>query len=77
MIRDCQCDFIKISNALSGKKAEEADVAFVRNIIGTKIGIKIDGGVKTLERALQIFVSGSDLIGMSATIAVAKEALGR
>jgi deoxyribose-phosphate aldolase len=77
IIRDCECDFVKISNALSGKKAEEADVQFVRGIIGPKIGIKIDGGVKTLERALQIFNSGADRIGMSATIAVAKEALGR
>ena len=76
IIRDCECDFVKISNALSGKKAEEADVEFVRNIIGNKIGIKIDGGVKTLERALQLFNSGADRIGMSATIAVAKEALG-
>ena len=73
MIRDCSCDYVKISNALSGKKAEEADVAFVRNIVGSKVGIKIDGGVKTLQRALEIFASGADRIGMSATIAVAKE----
>ena len=77
IIKDCRCDFVKISNALSGKKAEEADVEFVRSIIGSKIGIKIDGGVKTLERAMQIFQSGADRIGMSATIAVAKEALGK
>jgi len=76
IIRDCECDFVKISNALSGKKAEEADVQFVRGIVGPKIGIKIDGGVKTLERSLQIFNAGADRIGMSATIAVVKEALG-
>ena len=76
IIRDCGCDFVKISNALSGKKAEEADVQFVRGIVGTKIGIKIDGGVKTLARTLEILGSGADRIGMSATIAVAKEALG-
>jgi len=75
MIAGCGCDFVKISNALSGKKAEEADVQFVRNIVGSKVGIKIDGGVKTLQRALEIFASGADRIGMSATIAVAKEAL--
>ena len=77
MIRQCQCDFVKISNALTGKSAEEADVQFVRNIVGSKTGIKIDGGVKTLDRAMQIFGSGADRIGMSATITVAKEALGR
>jgi len=77
LIRECACDFVKISNALSGKKAEEADVQFVRGIVGDKVGIKIDGGVKTLARTLEILGSGADRIGMSATIAVAKEALGR
>jgi deoxyribose-phosphate aldolase len=76
IIRDCSCDFVKISNALTGKRAEEADVQFVRAIVGNKVGIKIDGGVKTLERALEVFASGADRIGMSATIDVAKAALG-
>jgi len=75
MIRDCGCDFVKISNALSGNKAEEKDVLFVRSLVGSKVGIKIDGGVKTLIRTLEIFGAGADRIGMSATIAVAKEAL--
>jgi len=77
LIRDCACDFVKISNVLSGKKAEEADVQFVRSIVGDKVGIKIDGGVKSLERALELFAAGADRIGLTATIAVAKEALGR
>ena len=77
MIRECACDFVKISNVLSGKKAEEADVQFVRSIVGDKVGIKIDGGVKSLERALEIFSSGADRIGLTATIAVAREALER
>jgi deoxyribose-phosphate aldolase len=76
LIRECACDFVKISNALSGKKAEETDVRFVRGIVGGAVGIKIDGGVKTLERTLEILGAGADRIGMSATIAVAKEALG-
>jgi deoxyribose-phosphate aldolase len=76
LIRECSCGFVKISNALSGKRAEEADLQFVRGIVGDKVGIKIDGGVKTLERALQLFEAGADRIGLSATIAVAKEALG-
>jgi deoxyribose-phosphate aldolase len=77
IIRESSCDFVKISNALSGKKAEEADVKFVRSIVGDKVGIKIDGGVKTLERALEIFASGADRIGVSATIDIAKAALER
>jgi deoxyribose-phosphate aldolase len=44
-------------------------------LVGSKVGIKIDGGVKTLQRTLEILNSGADRIGMSATIAVAREAL--
>jgi deoxyribose-phosphate aldolase len=77
LIREVSCDFVKIQNVISGKKAEETDVQFVRGIVGSKVGIKIDGGVKTLERALEIFGAGADRIGLSATVAVAKEALGR
>ncbi|MDR2661484.1 MAG: deoxyribose-phosphate aldolase [Treponema sp.] len=76
LIRECACDFVKISNALTGKKAEEADLRFVREMVGPKVGIKIDGGVKTLARTLELFGAGADRIGMSATIAVAGEALG-
>jgi deoxyribose-phosphate aldolase len=77
LIRDVSCDFLKIQNVLSGKKAEEEDVKFVRGIVGAKVGIKIDGGVKTLERALEVFGAGADRIGLTASVAVAKEALSR
>jgi deoxyribose-phosphate aldolase len=73
LIRECGLDFVKISNALSGKKAEEADIRFVRGLVGDTVGIKIDGGVKTLERTLQILAAGADRIGMSATFAVVNE----
>jgi deoxyribose-phosphate aldolase len=76
LIRDVSCDFVKIQNVLSGKKAEEGDVKFVRGIVGPKVGIKIDGGVKTLETALGLFNAGADRIGLTATAAVSQEALG-
>jgi len=76
LINDLSCDFVKIQNVLSGKKAEEADVKFVRGIVGPKVGIKIDGGIKTLETALGLFNAGADRLGLTATAAVAQEALG-
>jgi deoxyribose-phosphate aldolase len=77
LIRDVSCDFVKIQNVLSGKKAEVEDVRFVRNLVGPKVGIKIDGGVKTLETALTLFNAGADRIGLTASAAVAQEALSR
>lgn len=49
IIRSSGVEFCKISNALIGKKAECEDVKYVRSILEGGIGIKIDGGVKTLE----------------------------
>ena len=74
IIRSSGVQFCKISNALTGKKAEVDDVKYVRSILGRGIGIKIDGGVKTLETAMTLFDAGADRIGLSASVAVAEEA---
>lgn len=75
LIRSSGVSFVKISNALSGQKAAVADVKFVRSIVGRGVGIKIDGGVKTLETAQALFAAGADRIGLSASVAIAQEAL--
>ena len=74
MIRSSGVDFVKISNALTGKKAAEEDCRFVRGIVGRGPGIKIDGGVKTLEKALSIFESGATRIGLTSALAICDEA---
>ena len=75
IIRDCKADFVKIQNMLSGKGADCEDVRFVRSIVGPSVGIKIDGGVKTLEFANELIAAGADRIGLTATEKIAKEAL--
>lgn len=69
--------FVKISNALSGKKACVEDVKFVRERVGLGVKIKIDGGVKTLDTALALFNAGADRIGLTATKAICEEAAKR
>ncbi len=77
LIKSSGVDFVKISNFLSGKKAEPEDVKYVRSVLGRGIGIKIDGGVKTLETALSLFAAGADRIGLTASAAIAEEARKR
>ena len=77
IIRSSGVQFCKISNALTGKKAVVEDVKYVRSILGRGIGIKIDGGVKTLETAMTLFYAGADRIGLSASVSVAQEALNK
>jgi deoxyribose-phosphate aldolase len=63
-------DFIKISNALTGKKAVVEDVKFVRSIIGKGIGIKIDGGVKDAATVSTLLAAGANRVGCSASVQI-------
>ena len=58
-------DFIKISNALTGNKACVEDVKFVRSIVGNKVGIKIDGGVRSEAIAINLLCAGANRFGVS------------
>jgi len=66
----CGVDFIKISNALTGKKACVEDVNFVRRQIGDKMGIKIDGGIKTADTAYGLIAAGANRLGCSASVKI-------
>ncbi|MBQ9941599.1 MAG: deoxyribose-phosphate aldolase [Christensenellaceae bacterium] len=77
MIKNSGVEFLKISNFLSGKKAAPEDAKYVRSIVGRGVGIKIDGGVKTLETAMSLFAAGADRIGLTAGVAIAQEAMKR
>lgn len=73
LIKRCGVDYIKISNALTGKKAVVEDVKFVRSIVGTGIGIKIDGGVKTAATVKELLAAGANRIGASASVKIVTE----
>ena len=66
----CGVDYIKISNALSGKKACVEDVQFVRSVIGNKAGIKIDGGIKDADFASTLLGAGANRLGCSASVKI-------
>ncbi len=63
-------DFIKISNALTGKKALAEDVRFVRGIVGSSIGIKIDGGIATAEKVRELMAAGAQRFGCSKSVEI-------
>ena len=67
--------YIKIQNITSGHGARVEEIMNVRGILGDKIKIKIDGGVKTLNHAMKLLNAGASRIGLTATRAVAEAAL--
>ncbi|MDD3401093.1 MAG: deoxyribose-phosphate aldolase [Eubacteriales bacterium] len=70
IIERSRAPYLKISNALTGKKAAAEDVTFVRKQIGTRIGIKIDGGIKTAQTICELQAAGAQRFGCSASVAI-------
>jgi deoxyribose-phosphate aldolase len=63
-------DFVKISNALSGKKASAEDVRFVRGVLGSGIGIKIDGGIADAQTVRELMAAGAGRFGCSKSVQI-------
>ena len=77
MIKESGAAFVKIQNVLSGKAADPADIKFVKELLGNNVRIKIDGGVKTPEKAKELVSAGADRIGLTATFDIAGKIEGR
>ncbi len=75
MIPQCGAGYLKVQNMLSGHGARVEEIRLVRSVIGDSVRIKIDGGVKTLEKAIELFDAGADRIGLTATAAICDSAL--
>jgi len=63
-------DFVKTSTGFSKGGATAGDIALMRRIVGSAMGVKASGGVRTREDALAMVASGADRIGASASVKI-------
>ena len=70
MAKEAGVDYIKISNALSGKKASAEDVRFVRGVLGSTIGIKIDGSISDEKTIRELAAAGACRFGCSRSVQI-------
>jgi deoxyribose-phosphate aldolase len=63
-------DFVKTSTGFSNSGATASDVALMRRVVGTAMGVKAAGGVRSREEALEMVASGADRIGASASVKI-------
>ncbi len=63
-------DFVKTSTGFSSKGAENDKVELMRSVVGTKMGVKASGGIKTFEDAISMINSGANRIGTSNSIQI-------
>ena len=65
-------DYVKISNALTGKNALVEDVRFVRGVLGPGMGIKIDGNITTVKTAKELMAAGATRCGSARAVQIIK-----
>jgi deoxyribose-phosphate aldolase len=62
--------FVKTSTGFGKGGATVEDLELMRRIVGSEIGVKASGGVRTAEDALKMAQAGANRIGASASVAI-------
>ena len=62
--------FVKTSTGFGKGGATVEDIALMRRIVGTEIGVKASGGVRTAEDAVRMAQAGANRLGASASVAI-------
>lgn len=69
-------DFVKTSTGFGGGGATTTDIALMRKIVGSEIGVKASGGVRTFQEAQAMVAAGATRIGASAGVMIVKAERG-
>jgi len=70
LARDIGADFVKTSTGFNKSGATAADIALMRRTVGSAMGVKASGGVRTFEDAVLMIQAGATRLGASASIAI-------
>lgn len=62
--------FVKTSTGFGSGGATVEDVRLLRRAVGSRLGVKASGGIRTLEGALALLAAGADRLGCSAGVAL-------
>ncbi len=62
--------FVKTSTGFGKGGATVEDITLMRRIVGTELGVKASGGVRTAEDALRMAQAGANRFGASASVAI-------
>lgn len=66
-------DFVKTSTGFAPSGYTLEDVRLMRAHSGPDVRVKAAGGVRTLEKALEVYYAGCDRFGATATVAILEE----
>lgn len=70
-------DYVKTSTGFGPGGATAADVSLMRRVVGSALGIKAAGGIRSAEDARAMIEAGATRLGASAGIKIVREAAGK
>jgi len=74
LAKEAGADFVKTSTGFFGKGATVEDVKLMRQTVGSSVGVKAAGGIRTYADALKMIEAGANRIGTSTAVAIMEEA---
>jgi deoxyribose-phosphate aldolase len=70
LAKESGADYVKTSTGFAAGGATVADVALMRRVVGSKMGVKAAGGVRTAADAQALAAAGATRIGASAGVKI-------
>jgi deoxyribose-phosphate aldolase len=74
--RELGVAFVKTSTGFASGGATTADVALMREVVGTEIGVKASGGIRDRATAIAMLEAGASRLGCSAGVAIVSGGAG-
>ncbi|MGH6961813.1 MAG: deoxyribose-phosphate aldolase [Dongiaceae bacterium] len=74
LAQEAGADFVKTSTGFASGGATVQDVALIRRAVGSQMGVKAAGGIKTYADAQKLIGAGATRIGASASVKIMQEA---
>ena len=69
-------DYVKTSTGFAGGGATVEDVALMRRVVGSQMGVKASGGIRSAKDAEAMIRAGATRIGASAGVKIVQQARG-
>lgn len=66
-------DYVKTSTGFSTGGATAADVALMRRVVGSRMGVKASGGIRSAEDAAAMIEAGATRLGASAGVKIVQQ----
>ena len=76
LVKLAGADFVKTSTGFGPSGATAQDVALMRSVVGSEMGVKASGGIRTLADLKSMTAAGATRIGASASVKIVEATAG-